>query len=220
MTAAIKGYQCIFVMPEKMSSDKEDLLCAYGAEVIRTANAPRDAPENFQNLARSLAQANGWFLPDQFANPANPDIHARTTGPEIWRQSEGRVTHFVAGIGTSGTLMGVGKFLRRHRSDVGLIAVQPDSPIHGLEGIKHLETAFWPGIYEPLLTDEIRTVRTEDAQAMVRRLAHEEGLLVGTSAGANVHASLELARSLPRGVVVTLLCDHGSTYLSQPFWEG
>src|SRR5947209_8333613 len=161
-----------------------------------------------------------YFYPDQYNNESNWRAHYETTGAEIWTQSEGRVTHFVAGMGTSGTLMGVGRRLKAQNSRVSVVAVQPDSPLHGLEGMKHYATAIVPGIYDPSLADAQIEVATEDAYTMARRLAREEGLFVGISSGANVTAALRLARTLPEGsVVVTVLCDDGARYLSEHFWE-
>jgi cysteine synthase B len=214
-----RGYRVALCLPGNASSERLRTLRALGAELVLTD--PQESHDGAYREAQRLAAAfpHQYWYANQYDNPENWRAHYATTGPEIWRQSEGRVTHFVAGIGTSGTLMGVGRFLRQQRSDIKLFGVQPDSPLHGLEGLKHLETAFQPGIYDSALPDEVRVVRTEDAQAMVRRLARDEGLLVGSSAGANVHAALELAQSLPSGAVVTVLCDHGSNYLNQAFWE-
>jgi cysteine synthase B len=216
---AARGYHVALCLPGNANAERLRTLRALGAELFLTD--PQESHDGAYREAQRLAAAfpHRYWYANQYDNPENWRAHYATTGPEIWRQSEGRVTHFVAGIGTSGTLMGVGRFLRQQRPDVKLLAVQPDSPLHGLEGLKHLETAFQPGIYDSTLPDEVRTVRTEDAQAMVRRLARTEGLLVGNSAGANVHAALELAQRLRSGVVVTVLCDHGSNYLNQPFWE-
>lgn len=214
-----RGYRVTLCLPGNASAERLRTLRALGAELVLTD--PQESHDGAYREAQRLAAAfpHRYWHANQYDNPENWRAHHATTGPEIWRQSDGRVTHFVAGIGTSGTLMGVGRFLRQQRPDIKLLGVQPDSPLHGLEGLKHLETAFWPGIYDSALPDEVRMVRTEDAQAMVRRLARDEGLLVGTSAGANVHAALELARSLTGGVVVTILCDHGSNYLNAAFWE-
>ncbi|HYW72456.1 MAG TPA: pyridoxal-phosphate dependent enzyme, partial [Pyrinomonadaceae bacterium] len=153
---------------------------------------------------------------DQYNNDANWRAHYETTGVEIWRQTEGRVTHFVAGLGTTGTFTGITRRLREHNPRVRTIALQPDSPLHGIEGLKHMPTAKVPGIYDPSLADEQVTVETEHALSMKDRLAKEEGLFVGPSSGANVFAALRLARSLPAGsVVVTILADNGERYISE-----
>ena len=170
-----------------------------------------------------------YYYADQYHNPANWQAHYETTGVEIWQQTEGRITHFVAGLGTTGTFVGVGRRLREYKPDIQLISLQPDSPFHGLEGLKHLETAIVPGIYDPTLADANLAVRTEDAYAMARRLAREEGLLVGVSAAAAVVGSLRVAEAIvrdaetrgeePRAVIVTILCDSADKYLSERFWD-
>ncbi|WP_255603840.1 PLP-dependent cysteine synthase family protein, partial [Oscillochloris sp. ZM17-4] len=161
-----------------------------------------------------------YFYPDQYSNPANPLAHYESTAPEIWRQTGGRVTHFVAALGTSGTFMGTARRLRELNPAVHLIAVQPDGPYHALEGVKHMETTrLVPGIYDASLADTVLEVTSEDAFAMARRLARSTGLLVGISAAANVAAALRVARELREGTVVTILCDSAARYLSERFWE-
>jgi cysteine synthase B len=161
-----------------------------------------------------------YFYPDQYNNDANWRAHYEGTGEEIWQQTEGRITHFVAGLGTCGTFTGVGRRLKDLNRSIRLISMEPDSPIHGLEGLKHLPTSRMPGIFDPTLADETVEVETEAAQEMTRRLSHEEGLFVGVSSGANVLAALALAHRLPRdSVVVTILCDGGERYLSERFWS-
>ncbi len=160
-----------------------------------------------------------YFYPDQYNNEANWRAHFDSTGREIWAQTEGRVTHFLSGLGTCGTFVGVSRRLKEYNPSVRAISMEPDSPIHGLEGLKHLPTSRMPGIFDPTLADEKVEVVTEHAQAMARRLAREEGLFVGVSSGANVVAALALARKLPsNSVVVTILCDGGERYLSERFW--
>ncbi len=221
LVCAIKGYKLILTMPEDMSVERRRLLARLGADVRLTP-----AIEGMGGavwLATELAREHGYFMPRQFDNPANPDVHERTTGPEILADASGRVDAFVAGVGTGGTITGVGRFLKAHlgSSGVKVVAVEPaKSPVlgggrfrpHGIQGIG---ARFVPGILDRTVIDEIRTVTDEDATAMSSRLAREEGLLVGISAGANVHAAVELARTMkPDQVVVTILCDTGERYLS------
>jgi cystathionine beta-synthase len=224
MVAAVHGYRCVFVMPEKMSQDKEDLLRAYGAEVIRTANAPPGDPANFQEVARRLAQENGWFLPDQFAHPANPDIHYRTTGPEIWADTEGRVEALVCGVGTGGSLTGAGRYLKERNPSVQVILADPVGSIFagGEAGAYHLEGiggSAVPANFDTTLVDEAFSIPDAEAFQMARRLAREEGMLVGGAAGCAVAAALRYGmRPENRGkVVVPVLPDTGRNYLSKIF---
>jgi cysteine synthase B len=159
-----------------------------------------------------------YFYPDQYSNDSNWRAHFDTTGPEIIEQTGGRLTHFVAGLGTSGTFMGTGRALRQFRPGIRLISFQPEGPFHGLEGLKHMETAIVPPIYDPSLADEDLRVGTETAHSMVRRLAREEGLLVGISSGAALAAALQVAKGLREGVVVTVFPDGAEKYLSETFW--
>ncbi len=195
------------------------LLRALGAEL--TLTDPLEGSDGARAVAAEMARrepARFWYA-DQYSNPDNWHAHYETTGPEILAQTEGRVTHFVAGLGTTGTMTGAGRFLKEQRPEVRLLAVQPDSPLHGLEGLKHLETSPVPAIYDPTVPDETVHVRTEDAYAMARRLAREEGLLVGVSGAAAVVAALRAAADLDEGVVVALVPDSGLKYLEEPFWE-
>jgi cysteine synthase B len=219
MIGAARGYHVLLCIPSNANVERKQMLRAYGAELVFTdpMEGADGAVREAQGIHRSNTQR--YFYADQYNNPANWRAHYDTTAPEIVEQTDGRVTHFVAGIGTSGTLVGTGRRLREFRRDLRLIAVQPDSPLHGLEGLKHLASASVPGIYDPALADDIVTVATEEAYAMVRRLAAEEGLLVGVSSGANVVAALRTAERISSGVVVTILCDGGSRYLSEKFWD-
>ena len=165
------------------------------------------------------ADPDKYFYPDQYNNPANWRAHYETTGVEIFEQTGGRVTHFVAGLGTSGTFVGTGRRLRELKPEVKLVSMQPDSPFHGLEGLKHMETAIVPGIYDPTLADEEVEVGTEEAHAMVKRLARREGWFVGISSAANVVAAMRVAERIDEGVIVTILSDDASKYLSEKFWE-
>lgn len=214
-----RGYPVTLCLPANASGHRLDTLRALGAELVLTD--PQESHDGAYHEAGRLARAypDRFWYANQYDNPDNWRAHHDTTGPEVWRQTGGHVTHFVAGVGTGGTLTGVGRFLRRMGPDIELIAVQPDRPLHGMEGLKHLETAFRPKIYDPDLTDRTLAVRTEDAQGVVRRLAREEGILVGTSSGANVYAAIQVARGLEQGVVVTVLCDHGDKYLGEAFWD-
>ncbi|MFQ3581201.1 MAG: cysteine synthase family protein [Chloracidobacterium sp.] len=220
MLGAALGYPVTLCLPRNASPERKKLLRVYGAEIIETD--PLEATDGAQRLAKQLAaeQPETYFYPDQYNNDANWQAHYNGTGLEIWEQTQGRVTHFLAGLGTSGTFVGTARRLKALSPTVQCIAMQPDSPLHGLEGMKHMATALVPGIYDPTLADANVEVATEAAQAMARRLVREEGLFVGVSAGANVVATLELARTLPPGsVVVTILCDAGTRYLSDHLWD-
>ncbi|MBI4416335.1 MAG: cysteine synthase family protein [Euryarchaeota archaeon] len=220
MIGATLGHPVTVCLPKNASEERKRILRAYGVRIVYTT--PLDGTDGAQREAKRLAAADPdtyWYA-DQYNNPDNVRAHYETTGPEIWRQSHGRVTHFVAGVGTSGTLMGAGRALRERNPNVRIIAFQPDGPFHGMEGLKHMESALVPGIYDSSFPDEQWTVSTEEAQAYVRRLAREEGLLVGTSSGAALAVSLKVARAIERGVVVTIFPDGGDKYLGEAYWEG
>src|SRR6266478_3269458 len=219
MLGAARGYAVTLCLPANASQERKRILRIHGAEVIETD--PLQGSDGAQTVAREMATRDGakYFYPDQYNNDANWRAHYEGTGREIWEQTERRVTHFVAGLGTCGTFTGVGRRLKESNPTVRAISMEPDSPIHGLEGLKHLPTSRMPGIFDPRLADETVEVATEEAQAMTRRLAREEGLFVGVSAGANVVAAISVARRLPPGsVVVTILCDGGERYFSERFW--
>ena len=210
MIGAARGYAVAICLPKNASARRKQILHSLGVEIIETD--PLLSTDGAQLVARELfaRHPTKYFYPDQYNNPANWRAHYETTAPEIWAQTEGRVTHFIAGLGTAGTFMGTARRLKEFNAGIRAISMQPSSPFHGLEGLKHMATAMVPGIYDPALADESVEVTTEDGQEMVQRMAHEEGLLVGTSSGANVFAALRLAMTLPRGsVVVTILCDGG-----------
>ncbi|HUP48968.1 MAG TPA: cysteine synthase family protein [Thermoanaerobaculia bacterium] len=219
MIGAARGYRVTLCMPANANAERKKMLQAYGAELVSTD--PMEGADGAVEEARRIYAADParYFYANQYDNPANWMAHYDTTGPEIIAQTGGRITHFVAGIGTSGTFVGTGRRLREYDRSVRLIAVQPDSPLHGLEGMKHLASASIPAIYDPLLADEVIAISTEEAQAAARRLAREEGLLVGVSSGANVAAARRVAERLSAGVVLTVLCDGGLRYLSERFWE-
>ena len=220
MIGAARGYKVRLCLPRNVTPERKKILSAYGAEIVYTS--PAEQSDGAIRKVKELYAADPelYFYPDQYGNDANWQAHFKTTGPEIWQQTEGRVTHFVAGLGTTGTMMGVGRFLHSVSPDIKLISMQPDSPFNGLEGLKHLETAIVPPIYDPSVADQNIECRTEDAYVMVKRLAREEGLLVGISAGGNVHSALEIAKTAPQGsVIVTILCDSADRYLSERFWE-
>jgi cysteine synthase B len=217
---AALGYQVTLALPGNASAERKRILRALGAELILTD--PMEGTDGAIRAIRALVaeQPDRFFYPDQYNNPANVESHYATTGVEIWSQTEGRVTHFVAALGTCGTFVGAGRRLREENPRVRLLAVQPDGPYHALEGVKHLPTtALVPGIYDAALQDETIEVSSEEAFEMARCLARVEGLMVGISAAANVVAALRVARRLDQGVVVTILCDGAAKYLSDRFWD-
>jgi len=215
------GVPVTLVVPANASPERITILRALGAELILTD--PAEGSDGAIRTARHLAGENPdlYFYANQYDNPANWQAHFHSTGPEIVAQTHGQVTHFVAGLGTSGTLTGVGRYLREVNPSIQIIGVQPDQPFHGLEGLKHMPTSLRPGIYDPAFADRLLEVRTEDAHEMVRRLGRQEGLFVGISSGAAAVAALRLAAELESGVVVTLFPDAGYKYLSdRELWEG
>ena len=213
------GYRVKLCMPKNASEERKKILRAYGVEVVLTD--PGEGSDGAIREARRLYAENPerYFYPDQYKNPANPRSHYESTAPEIWEQTDGEVTHFVAGLGTSGTFVGTATRLREYNPEIKVISFEPDSPFHGLEGMKHMASAIVPEIYDPTIADQSLGTPTEDAYDMVKRLAREEGILVGISAGAAVATSLRVARELESGVVVTVLCDSADKYLSESFWE-
>ena len=220
MIGAARGYRVRLCIPGNASPERRRMLRVYGAELVETD--PREGFDAPQRLAQRMAaeEPDAYFYPNQYDNPANWRAHYEGTAAEIWEQTQGRVTHFLSGVGTSGTFTGTVMRLRELNPNVKGVLMQPDSPLHGLEGTRHLETSIVPGIFDRTLADERVEVSTEDAQAMARRLAREEGLFVGVSSGANVLAALRYAGGLaPGSVVVTVLCDGGGRYLSDEFWE-
>jgi cysteine synthase B len=219
MIAAARGYRVKLCLPKNASEERKRILEAYGVELVLTD--PLAGSDGAILAVREIVAADPdkYFYPDQYNNPANWRAHYETTGVEIFEQTGGRITHFVAGLGTSGTFVGAGHRLRELKPEVKLISMQPDSPFHGLEGLKHMETAIVPGIYEPSLADEEVEVGTEEAHAMVKRLARREGWFVGISSAANVVAAMRVAEGIDEGVIVTILADDASKYLSEKFWD-
>jgi cystathionine beta-synthase len=226
LVAQQRGYRCVFVVPDKVAEDKRAVLRAYGAEVIvaPTAVEPED-PRSYYSISDRLAsEIPGAFKPNQYANPNGPRSHYESTGPEVWRDTDGRVTHFVAGIGTGGTITGSGRYLREASGGgVRIVGVDPvgsiysGGPIHGYD-VEGVGEDFWPAAYDPGVVDEIHRVSDQESFAMTRRLAREEGLLVGGSSGMAVVGALRTARGLTSdAIVVVLLPDHGRGYLSKLF---
>lgn len=218
MVGAALGFGVTLALPANASSDRKRILRAYGAELVLTD--PLESTDGAQRTARELAAAKPelYCYVDQYNNPANLRAHYRSTGPEIWRQTHGRVTHLVAGLGTTGTVMGAGRYLRERNPRTRLIGVQPEEPLHGVEGLKHMATAKVPGIFDPSLLDQQLFVATGEAQAHARNLARREGLLVGTSSGAALAAALRVAKDLDEAVVVVIFPDAGDKYLGDRHW--
>jgi cysteine synthase B len=209
-----KGYAVELFMPGSVNAERQALCRAYGASIVFT-DPLLGSDGALEEVRRRVAADPGrYFYADQYRNPANPLAHYRTTGPEIWEQTAGRITHFVAGLGTTGTVVGTGRFLHERRAGVRVVAVEPAEALHGLEGLKHLETAVVPEIYDPTMADEKLTVATEDAYSLCREVLASHGLLVGHSAAAALWAAREVARGLRSGVVVALLPDGGERYLA------
>jgi cysteine synthase B len=216
---AALGIPVTLCLPANASPERKRILKAYGVELVLTD--PMAGSDGAILEARRLAAEKPelYAYLDQYGNDENWRAHYRTTGPEIWEQTAGEVTHFITGLGTSGTFMGVARCLKKLDATVRVISVEPDGPFHGLEGMKHMQSAIVPAIYDPELADEARSCSTEEAHATVRRLARDAGLMVGVSAGCNVSAALALSREIERGVIVTMICDGADKYLSDRFWE-
>jgi cysteine synthase B len=212
------GFKVRLCIPSNAGDERKRILRAYGADLVFTD--PMSGTDGAQEEAMKMVSRDPgmYFYPDQYSNEANWRAHYEATAAEIWEQTQGRITHFVAGLGTTGTFVGTTRRLRELRRDLRACSVEPDSPLHGLEGLKHLETASVPKIYDPGLADERLTVSTEDAQGAVKGLAKRHGLLVGTSSGAAYVSSLKVARGLDRGVVVTIFPDGAAKYLRDPYW--
>jgi len=219
MIGAAKGYKVRLCVPENASHERKLILRAFGADLVLTS--PLESTDGAIREARRLYAENPemYFYPDQYSNDANWRAHYDTTGPEIIEQTAGTLTHFVAGLGTSGTFVGTARRLRQFSPAIRLISFQPATAFHGLEGLKHMESAMVPAIYDPTLADQDLRVESEDAFDMVRRLAREEGVMAGISSGAAVAAVLQVARTLESGVIVTVCPDGAEKYLTEKFWN-
>jgi cysteine synthase B len=222
MIGAAQGFPVTLCMPENVSIERKRILSAYGANILYTD--PADGSDGAIRMARELATLHPdlYYYADQYSNPANWQAHYHGTANEIWQQTEGRVTHFVSMLGTSGTFMGTTRRLKELNPQILCISLQPDSPFHGIEGAKHMPSAIVPKIYDAGLADQNLEISTEESYVMAKRLAREEGLLVGISAAAAVVGSLQLARQVRKNehaVIVTIFCDSGDKYLSERFWE-
>ena len=218
MIGAARGYRVRLCVPENVTPERKRILKGFGAEVVFTDPMEGSDGAIIRAKAMYAAEPDRYFYADQYNNPDNWRSHYDTTAPEIIEQTEGRLTHFVAGLGTSGTFIGVGRRLREFNAAIRLISVQPDSPLHGLEGLKHMATAIVPGIYDPSLADEDIGVGTEEAFELTRQLARA-GLFVGISSGANLAGALRVARHAEGAVVVVVFCDGAEKYLSERFWD-
>ncbi|WP_462137963.1 PLP-dependent cysteine synthase family protein [Candidatus Mycalebacterium sp.] len=218
MTGAALGFPVTIVAPENINAERKKTIEAFGAKIIYSD--PLEGSDGAIVFARRLKQQSPdkYFMPDQYNNPLNPLAHYETTAPEIWEQTGGRVTHFVAGVGTSGTIMGVSRRLKELNPQVRTFGIEPAEVLHGLEGLKHIETSIVPGIYDPKGFDGTLFVSTEDAYAMMEKMVRTEGIFIGHSGGAAVVGALELARKITSGVIVTVLPDSGFRYLSEKLW--
>ncbi len=219
MIGAARGYPVKLCMPENVTPERKRILRAYGAELVLTD--PMEGSDGAIREVRRIYELDRerYYYPDQYSNPVNWQAHYNTTGPELMTQTDGAITHFVAGLGTSGTFMGTGRYLREHKPTVTLVSVQPETALHGLEGMKHMESAMVPAIYDATVADIDLRVGTEDSYILTRRLATEEGLLVGISSGAVLSASLKIASTIEDGLIVMIFSDGGEKYLSERFWE-
>ncbi|MBI4228201.1 MAG: PLP-dependent cysteine synthase family protein [Deltaproteobacteria bacterium] len=218
MLGAALGYRVELVTPENINVERKKTLEAFGSGIIYSS--PLEGSDGAIKLAQKLKAENPdkYFMPDQYNNPLNAISHYESTGPEILQQTRGRITHFLSGIGTSGTLMGTGKRLKEYNPSIKIISVEPAEPLHGLEGLKHMATSIVPGIFDPSFPDERLYVPTEDSYRVMKELLKKEGIFVGHSGGAVIHATLEYAKRLDEGVLVAILPDSGYRYLSGGIW--
>ncbi len=219
MIGAALGYRVRLAMPSNVTAERKAILAAYGAEVV--FSDPGEGSDGAILLARRLLEEapDLYYKPDQYNNPSNWKAHYDTTAPEIWQQTRGRVTHFVATIGTSGTVMGTGRGLKAFNPDIQVVAVEPADPFHGIEGLKHMESSIVPGIFDEEFLDYKLPVETETAYDITLWLPRQLGVLVGQSSGAAYWGAIEVARQLREGVVVTIFCDGGDKYMSSPMWR-
>lgn len=220
MLGAALGYPVKLVMPANVSKERKCIIAAYGAEAVFSSGL--EGSDGAILLCREIHEADrgAYFKPDQYFNEANPEAHTLTTGPEVWTQSRGAITHFVATIGTSGTIMGTGRYLKTVKPDVQIVAIEPDDAFHGIEGLKHMASSIVPGIYKEKELDRKLGVATDEAYDMVHRLARDEALLVGQSSGAATVGALKIAREIEKGCIVVLFPDFGDRYLSTNVWIG
>lgn len=220
MLGAVLRYPVELAMPSNVSAERKYIISAFGAKII--FSDPLEGSDGAIHLCRKILAENPekYFKPDQYFNPMNSQAHYETTGPEIYRQTKGEITHFIAGIGTGGTIMGAGRFLKERNPKIQVIAAEPDDALHGLEGLKHMASSIVPGIYHEEELDRKIPVSTDDAYTMVYRLSQEEGVLVGQSSGAAMYATLQAARKLRSGTLVTIFPDFGDKYLTTNLWVG
>lgn len=218
MVGAVLGYKVQLVMPGNASQQRKDIARTFGADIV--LSSPFEGSDGAIRLAHKMYadEPGKYFMPDQYNNPMNPQAHYDTTGVEIYEQTGGRVTHFVATMGTSGTVMGTTRRLKDYSKNIVCIGAQPADSLHGLEGLKHMPSSIVPGIYQEPILDEVYWIKTEPSYDMVERLGREEGLLVGYSSGAAMVAALQLAQNLKEGVIVTIFCDHGDRYFEGMKW--
>jgi cysteine synthase B len=219
MIGAALGIPIELVMPENVTLQRKQIVTTFGAKIVYSS--PMEGSDGAIRLARKLLKENPehYFMPDQYNNEFNPLAHYDTTGVEIWRQTEGKVTHFLAGIGTGGTIMGTGRRLKDYNKNIQVVAIEPDNALHGLEGLKHMASSIVPGIYKENELDTKIPMPTEPAYDMVDRLAREEGLIVGHSSGAAMAGALQIAERIKEGVIVTIFCDHGERYFTGLVWD-
>ncbi|MFP2768828.1 cysteine synthase CysM [Oceanisphaera sp. KMM 10153] len=211
MAAAIKGYRMVLIMPDNATEERKASMLAYGAELILVSK--EEGMEGARDLADKMAADGKGVILDQFNNPDNPEAHLLTTGPEIWQQTEGRVTHFVSSMGTTGTIMGVSQYLKQQNTDVQIVGLQPCEGSH-IPGIRRWPEAYLPGIFEKSRVDQVLDISEEEAVAVMLKLAKEEGLFCGVSSGGAVAGALRLAEQVDNGIIVAIICDRGDRYLS------
>ncbi|ABI56701.1 cysteine synthase CysM [Alkalilimnicola ehrlichii MLHE-1] len=217
MAAAIKGYRMVLIMPENMSTERRASMAAYGAELVLVSQ--EEGMEGARDLAARMAEEGRGLVLDQFANPDNSAAHYESTGPEIWRDTEGTITHFVSSMGTTGTIMGCSRFFKEQSEAVQIVGVQPEDG-SSIPGIRRWPEAYLPKIYEPARVDRILDVSSDDAITTTRRLAAEEGIMAGMSSGGCLHAALRLEREVENATIVVIICDRGDRYLSTGLFEG